>query len=112
MAKINENKKVKFRKNMKLYYAWDPRVNGLAVGPSAQLAMRWMQENNRQKPGPGYQLHVLKTKKYPHGFFGPGGISWRHKMDRHDNDVLDLVAEWSTKKWDKFVEQENFRRKP
>ena len=97
-------------KNMLIYSLWDPRINGSTIGQTAKLIMYWMRENNCANPGLGFELHVLKTRKHPYGFFGPGGIVWRHKMDRHDNDVLDLVAEWSNKKWKQFIESENCRR--
>ncbi len=95
---------------MKLYKKWDPRSNGLSIGQSAQLVVQWMRETDQAKPGLSWQLHVLKTKKYPYGFFGPNGIMWRHKMDRHDQDLLDLISEFSNKKWKEFIEQENRRR--
>jgi hypothetical protein len=91
-------------KNMVFFDGWNPNEDGSTIAGA-----QWLRKN-MPKPGPDYQLHVLKTKQHPYGFFGPGGVVWRSKMDRHDNDVLDLVAEWSNKKWKSFVESENSRR--
>jgi len=70
-------KPTRARKNykyMRIFRSWDPRRNG-----SVTAAIKWLREN-MPKPNSDFQLHVLKTKKYPRGFFGPGGIVWRHKM--------------------------------
>lgn len=93
-------------KNMLFFDAWNPNKGG-----SFAIGTQWICEHLGFKPGPKFQLHVLKTKKHPHGFFGPGGIVWRREMDRHDQDVLDLVTEWSNKKWREFVDAENRRRR-
>jgi hypothetical protein len=92
-------------KNMAFYDAWNPKKGGLRV-----VGALWIRKNLGPRPSEHHQLHVLKTKKHPFGFFGPGGIAWRRRMDRHDQDLLDLVAEWSNKKWKDFIKQENQRR--
>jgi hypothetical protein len=77
-------------KYMKMYPGWDPRINGYTRGQSAQLVMRWLLEN-MPKPGPDYQLHVIKSKDYPHGYFAPGHIEWKHKdakIDIHQSGEL------------------------
>jgi hypothetical protein len=88
-------------KDMIFYDKWNSKEGGSLVDGA-----RWIRKNLGPKPGPGWQLHVLKTKKHPHGFFGPGGIVWRHKMDRHDQDLLDLIHEWPKKKLREFVQNE------
>lgn len=92
-------------KNMVFYDAWNPDKGGAWI-----VGLQWMRKH-MPRPGLRYQLHVLKTKKYPHGFFGPGGIVWRSKMDSHDQNLLDLVFEWPNEKFERFVEQEFVRRK-
>ncbi len=103
---MNKNHRHISYSKMRLFEEWDPRKNGLTAGRSASLVLRWFYKNRKMKPGPGYQLHVRKTKKYPHGLFGPGGIVWRHKMDRHDQDLLDLIHQWPKKKLREFVRNE------
>ena len=73
---------------MAFFDDWNPDKGGSFVN-----GVIWIRQNLGLKPGPDWQMHVLKTKKYPHGFFGPGGIVWRRRMDRHDQDVLDLISE-------------------
>jgi hypothetical protein len=92
-------------KNMLFFDDWNPKKGGSII-----TGAHWIRKHLGPKPGRDYQLHVLKTKKHPYGFFGPGGIVWRSRMDRHDQDVLDLVAEWSDEKWRKFIETESRRR--
>ena len=84
---------------------WNPLKGG-----NFWVGMKWIIKNLGKKPGDGWEMHVLKTKKYPHGYFGPGGIGWRHRRDIHDQLVLDVVAEMSNKEWEKFIEMENRRR--
>jgi hypothetical protein len=91
-------------KHMRLCDEWNPNKGGSFIAGTL-----WI-ENNLPCPGQGYELHVIKSTKYSHGYFGPGGIVWRHKMDRHDQYVLDLVCEWSDKTFDDFVKQEYRRR--
>lgn len=83
---------------------WDPRQGG-----TLEAARQWFRAY-LPKPGPGYELHVLKTTQYPHGYFGPGGLKWVHKMDRHDKDLTALVSHWTDAQWEEFVKQENGRR--
>lgn len=90
-----------YARKMAFFDDWNPDKGGSLV-----VGTRWIRENLGPKPGTDFQLHVLKTKKYPYGYFGPGGIVWRHKMDRHDQDLLDLIHEWSPKKLHKFVQHE------
>jgi len=93
--------KLSHYKDLVFFEDWNPHKGGSIVA-----GVRWIRKNLGPKPGPGWQLHVLKTKKHPHGFFGPGGIVWRHKMDRHDQDLLDLIHEWPKKKLRQFVQNE------
>jgi hypothetical protein len=74
-------------KHMLFCDEWNPRKGGSKI-----VGTRWI-EKNLPCPGPDYELHVIKTKKCPHGYFGPGGIEWRHKMDRHDQDLIDHIYE-------------------
>ena len=85
---------------------WNPKKDG-----SILEGARWINTILGPKPGPNWQLHVLKTRMYPHGYFGPDDkdgrhIVWRHKMDRHDQDLLDLIHEWPKKKLREFVRNE------
>jgi hypothetical protein len=78
-------------KNMKLFPSWNPQLNGLTRGQSAQIAMRWMLEN-MPKPGSEYQLHVIKDAEYPYGYFAPGHIVWAPKIDVHQRkDLLSAI---------------------
>jgi hypothetical protein len=93
-------------RNMTVFDDWNPDKGG-----SYRTGARWIREHLGPKPGPDWQLHVLKTKKYPHGYIGPNDkdgrhIVWRHKMDRHDQDLLDLIHEWPKKKLREFVQKE------
>jgi hypothetical protein len=60
-------------KNMIFFDDWAPCKGGSIIEGG-----QWIIKNLGAKPGPDWQLHVLKTRKYPHGFFGPGGIMWHH----------------------------------
>jgi hypothetical protein len=100
VAHFQVRKKRNSYRRMKFFDEWNPNKGGAFVN-----GMIWLLKN-LPKPGPGWQLHVLKTKKHPHGFFGPSGIVWRHKMDRHDQDLLDLIHEWPKKKLREFVQKE------
>jgi hypothetical protein len=93
-------------KRMKFYDKWNPIKGGSIVDGCI-----WIRKNLGPKPGKDWQMHVIKSKKCPFGFFGPGGIIWRHKMDRHDQSAIDIICEWSNKKWIGFLKQENNRRK-
>lgn len=84
-------KRLSYQK-MEFFDEWNPEKDGSLVKGSL-----WIRENLGPKPGPDWELHVLKTKKYPHGFFGPGGIVWRHKRDRHDQALLDMIHEMPKK---------------
>ena len=100
----------KFYKNMTFHTLWDAAPGtSKAASIFARNAAQWMKEYCA-KPGVGYQLHVLKTKKHPNGYFGPGGIVWRHKTDRHDQMALDILCEMPTWKLKAFVKQELQRR--
>jgi hypothetical protein len=72
--------------------------------------MQWILNNLGVKPASDWQMHVLKTKQYPHGYFGPGGIVWRHKRDRHDQASLDVISEMSNEQREQFVKAENAAR--
>jgi len=92
-------------KNMKFYDGWNPDKGGSII-EGARWLLRY-----RPKPDPNHQLHVLKPKKCPHGYFGPDDkdgrhIVWRSRMDRHDQDLLDLIHEWPKKKLREFVQNE------
>jgi hypothetical protein len=91
-------------RNMKFFDAWNPGKGGSFI-----VGCHWIRKNLGPRPSSEHQLHVLKTKKHPNGFFGPGGIVWRHKMDRHDQDALDVIAEWPRKKQIQFYETELLR---
>jgi hypothetical protein len=78
-----------------IYPSWDPRKNGVGLGKSAQLVVKWMIENDMMKPSKGsWQLHIIKPKR----FFGPGGIRWVPECDRHDIASLDAIFNQSKKK--------------
>jgi len=104
-AILNKNHlKYPYYRKVIVFNGWKPYKKAI------RTAVFWVLENLGPRPSPDHQLHILKTKKHPFGFFGPGGLKWVHGSDRHDNDVLDLVAEWPSKKWREFVKQENLRR--
>lgn len=79
-------------KNMIFFDDWNPRKGG-----SFMNGVHWMKQNGMRKPSLYHQLHVIKSKKYPHGFFGPGGIVWRWKGDRHDQDLKDAIYDMPRK---------------
>lgn len=87
-------------KNMSFFDGWNSKKGG-----SILTGMRWILENLGPKPGSNWHIHVIKSKKYPYGFFGPGGIVWRNRMDKHDQDLLDLVYDWSKKKRKNFIKE-------
>lgn len=83
---------------------WDQSQGG-----TLEAARNWFKAN-LPKPGPGYELHVMKSQEYPHGYFGPGWLKWVHKMDRHDKDLAALVTTWTNEQWEEFKRQEDSRR--
>jgi hypothetical protein len=83
---------------------WDPKQGG-----SLANAREWFR-NNLPKPGPGYELHVIKSLEHPYGYFGPGWLKWVHKMDRHDKDLTALATTWTNEQWEEFKRQEDNRR--
>lgn len=87
-------------KNIKFYDGWNPDKGGSFIA-----GMDWIIKNIGPKINRHYELHVIKSKKYPYGFFGPGGVVWRNKMDRHDQDLLDLIYDWSKKKRENFIKE-------
>lgn len=74
------------------------------------FGMKWILENLGPKPGPCWEMHVLKTSENLHGYFGPGGLQWRPKADRHDAHAVDVITEWTNTKWEIFKKQEDQRR--
>jgi hypothetical protein len=91
-------------KNQVWFAGWDPKQGG-----TLEAARQWLRAN-LPCPGPEFELHVIKTKEHPYGYFAPGGLMWIHKRDRHDKDLCKLVEAWSNEQWEEFKQQEDIRR--
>lgn len=75
-------------KSMKFYPKWDTaKGTPRATVVFSKNAEKWMKAHC-PCPGKGWELHVEKTSRHPFGYFGPGGIRWMERIDRHQKIEL------------------------
>jgi hypothetical protein len=81
-----------FYKNMIFCPEWDTaKGTPKARSVFARKAEVWMKQH-LPCPGKGWDLHVEKTPEHPFGYFGPGGIRWRHETEiRSKSEIAEAI---------------------